>query len=637
MSEEKNPVTAWDKVMTDTDPGFTHFFATFPGVLALVDAGGRIKKYNPVFSSYFRTPETSPVGEMLFTSVSRSERAAFIQFWNAHIAEAKSSFDLPVVNWVCGNSSFYMDGSVSAVPDAEGIYLLHLHDVSAMHKSIEALEAREKRYRMLLEQGNEFLLLLDGEGIYKYGSPALEKFLGYREAFTGTVVHCIAQGSRLPMLRVYRQALQNPGKPLRFELKVFRSDGSTVWVGGLLNNLLDLEGVNAMVANFRDITERKEAEALIRSSNERYEMVSMATHDVIWDWDIAHNRMYWSSGYVKQFGYKSETGRAGVRTWAKRIHPRDRSGVLRGIYQELKKKDSFYWESEYRYLRADGRTAYVYDRGYISRNAEGIPLRMVGALQNISQRKKAEAQVRRLNKLLERKVSERTAALEEANRELESFSYSVSHDLRAPLRAINGFAELLRKGYADALDEEGNFFLHTIKSNAVHMNGLIDDLLNLSRLGRASIQKTRVEMESMVREVEKELRASGPFENTKIQTGKLWQVPCDPVLIRQVWINLLSNALKYSSRSEHPIIRIGSEKRDQYIVYHVSDNGVGFDMEYADKLFGVFQRLHSSEEFEGTGIGLAIVSRVIRRHGGNVWAESSPGEGATFFFSLPVS
>jgi len=233
---------------------------------------------------------------------------------------------------------------------------------------------------------------------------------------------------------------------------------------------------------------------------------------------------------------------------------------------------------------------------------------------------------------LEDKVRSRTAALEAANGELESFSYSVSHDLRAPLRAIDGYARMLDEDYAGRLDAEAQRLIGVVRSSAMRMGRLIDELLAFSRLGRQEPARTRVDMAALACEVADEVRAG---RSATLELGELPPASADASLVRQVWTNLIGNAFKYSAKSASPRVEIGGREEGTELHYWVRDNGVGFDMRYADKLFGVFQRLHRAEEFEGTGVGLAIVQRVVARHGGRVWAESSPGAGACFHFSLP--
>ena len=250
----------------------------------------------------------------------------------------------------------------------------------------------------------------------------------------------------------------------------------------------------------------------------------------------------------------------------------------------------------------------------------------------MTERKHAE----QANKNLNSDLQQQSTQLEAANKELESFSYSVSHDLRAPLRAIDGYALMLEEDYRERLDEEAMRYLSVIRGNSKRMGTLIDDLLAFSRLGRQGVAKGDLNMNRLVQEVIEEALLQQGGKAPKIELGLLPPAKADRALLRQVWMNLISNALKYSGKSPNPLIEVSGRKDGVENVYSVKDNGVGFSMEHADKLFGVFQRLHRAEEFTGTGVGLAIVQRLVMRHGGRVWAESAVNEGARFSFTLPI-
>lgn len=251
--------------------------------------------------------------------------------------------------------------------------------------------------------------------------------------------------------------------------------------------------------------------------------------------------------------------------------------------------------------------------------------------RDITERKKKDEDIFRLNENLKVNIQQ----LKNANIELESFSYSVSHDLRAPLRSINNYVQMLEESYGSQMDEKSTNLLENIKRNALKMDALIDDLLELSRLGEKSVQKQVINMCDLMRYTYNEIQT--PFNKGELTIDLLPDVEADYNLMKQVAINLLSNAIKYSSKVEHPTIHVGFKKEANVIIYFIKDNGVGFDMDYSDKLFKVFQRLHSTKEFEGNGAGLAIVKRIIEKHGGTVRAQSKVGEGATFYFSLPLS
>jgi light-regulated signal transduction histidine kinase (bacteriophytochrome) len=235
----------------------------------------------------------------------------------------------------------------------------------------------------------------------------------------------------------------------------------------------------------------------------------------------------------------------------------------------------------------------------------------------------------------EAKIREHAAQLEAANKELEAFSYSVSHDLRAPLRAIDGFSTALLEDYIDRLDDDGKRYLNIIGSNAKKMGQLIDDLLLFSRLGRQEIRPSDINMEKLAKTVFEELKLAVPERKVQMNINTLFPAQGGQAMIRQVFVNLLSNSIKFTRTKETAVIDVDGRSEGDENIYTIKDNGVGFDMRYVDKLFGVFQRLHSSEEFEGTGVGLAIVQRLIHRHGGRVWAEGKVNEGAIFSFTLP--
>ncbi|HTX22483.1 MAG TPA: ATP-binding protein [Candidatus Aquilonibacter sp.] len=291
-------------------------------------------------------------------------------------------------------------------------------------------------------------------------------------------------------------------------------------------------------------------------------------------------------------------------------------------------------EVRIRRIQSDGWQRIFCYGGTLVRDPAGRPLMGVITINDITERKAAEEKIRQLNVGLEQRVAERTAELQAANQELEAFSYSVSHDLRAPLRAVDGFSQAVQEDYAALLPEEGRRYLQTIREGAQRMGVLIDDLLTFSRLSRAALSRQTVNTDKLAREVIEELNPRQLGRQIEIHVGKLPPCQGDAALLKQVWINLLSNAFKYTRNRNPAVIEIGCARENGGNVYFVRDNGAGFDMKYAHKLFGVFQRLHRADEYEGTGVGLAIVQRVIHRHGGQVWAVAAPDHGAAFYFNL---
>jgi len=296
-------------------------------------------------------------------------------------------------------------------------------------------------------------------------------------------------------------------------------------------------------------------------------------------------------------------------------------------------------------LCRDGRHIPVWVTVSPIRDAGGAISGVSKIVRDITEKKRVEQELRQAQAHLEQRVAERTAELEAANKELEAFSYSVSHDLRSPLRAIDGFSRILLEDYAAALPDEAREFLHDVRTSAQQMGRLVDDLLAFARLSRHPLRRQTVEMNELVQQSLVELRRENAAGQVELRVGSLPKCLGDPALLKQVWLNLISNAIKYSRKAAEPIVEIGSlpdatallpSGADARTTYFVKDNGVGFDMRYAHKLFGVFQRLHRAEEFDGTGVGLAIVQRIVHRHGGRIWADARPNHGATFFFTLPA-
>jgi PAS domain S-box-containing protein len=381
-------------------------------------------------------------------------------------------------------------------------------------------------------------------------------------------------------------------------------------------------------AEFR--SQRRRAEEALLSSEERYRSLVEISPDALFV-QIDDHVAFINSAGVKLFGAASVSDLLGkaVRDLIDARHWRRFQQRLQRVHAEGKPAPFV----EQRIQRLDGTPVTV--------EIAATPLLFGGAsaaqviVHDLTERKQAEQQIRQLNVELENRVAERTAELEAANKELEAFSYSVSHDLRAPVRHVQSFADLLIASKSSTFDVESRRHLEIIASSARQMARLIDDLLTFSRTARAELNKTDISLETLVQTTLRDLHQDA--ENRKVEwvINKLPVVQADPALLRQVMVNLVCNALKYTRPREVARIEIGCRTEGAEHVVFVKDNGVGFDMRYVEKLFGVFQRLHRAADFEGTGVGLANVRRIVHRHGGRTWAEGAVGKGATFYFSLP--
>lgn len=400
------------------------------------------------------------------------------------------------------------------------------------------------------------------------------------------------------------------------------------------------DGRQILVVMAMDVTERQQAMARLADSERRFRIVAQSTNDAVWELDIHTGYIWWSDSFFDTFGFERVEGTEHVDFWSGHIHPEDRDRVVASL-RDAMENGAPSWGEEYRFVKGNGEEALVINRGFTLYDADGRPTTILGGMADMTVQRQAEAQIRRLNTELEERVRARTAELEAANKELEAFSYSVSHDLRAPLRAIDGFSRILLEETEDLdLAEEPRRHVAVIRASTQQMGQLIDDLLAFSRLSRQALEAETVDMERLVGACARQLMDDMGDRAVQIAMDPL--PPClgDTRLLRQVWTNLLANAFKYTRDRGEARIAIGAHADGDVpgsIVYHVKDNGVGFDMAYAGKLFGVFQRLHRAEEYEGTGVGLAIVQRIVSRHGGRVWAEAAVGEGATFLFSLPAA
>ena len=404
----------------------------------------------------------------------------------------------------------------------------------------------------------------------------------------------------------------------------------------MLVNLLHNESINAIVFNYRDITERIQAEEEVKKLNETLELkVIERTNEL--EKTIRHlkesenkfEKIFQTSAAGMSIvslstflfvdvntAFENITGYAAtdvIGKGADELNLVADMEIRNHIRKELSTKGSVK-DLEISVKHKSGAIIEVLTAAEIFSHGEDHYV--LNIIYDITERKRMEEQLRSVNK------------------ELEAFTYSVSHDLRAPLRAVNGYAQILSEDYGKKLDEDANRILDIIKYNATKMGTLIDDLLTFSRLGRKEIQKHNIDLNLLVEGALIELNKTTQHR-ARIRIGKLHNVKGDYALLNQAVINLVGNALKYSSQKKEPLIEIFSEQKANETVFTVKDNGVGFDMRYVDKLFGVFQRLHSDEEFEGTGVGLAIVQRVIAKHGGRVHAEGKTDEGALFQFTLP--
>ncbi len=394
------------------------------------------------------------------------------------------------------------------------------------------------------------------------------------------------------------------------------------------NLIVDLEIANKELE--REISERRNVEEYLRQSEERFRLAMLGASDGLWDRNLQTGEIYYSPRWKSMLGYTDEELANHLDTWKRLLHPDDRGTALALVRDFLEGRSDKY-EAEFRLCHKDGHYLDILSRGSLVRGVNGEALRFVGTHVDITERKQTEERIRTLNAQLKDQVSK----LDAANKELEAFSYSVSHDLRAPLRHMSGFLKLLQKRLGDYPDVEARDYMAAIFEASKKMDLLIDDLLAFSRIVRVEMRKKKVSFNTLVKAAIGDIRSETKGRDIIWDIEELPDVYGDRSLLSLVFANLISNAVKYTSARPRAEISVGYREDKEEIIFFVKDNGAGFDMKYVDRLFGVFQRLHTRSEFEGNGIGLANVQRIIARHGGRVWAEGAVGQGATFYFSIP--
>ena len=423
------------------------------------------------------------------------------------------------------------------------------------------------------------------------------------------------------------------GKVWKGELKNKAKDGSYYWVDTTIVPFLGSDGKPRQYVAIRaDITERKRAEEQLRSSFKEIADLKSALdeHAIVAITDPSGRITYVNDKFCAISKYsREELLGQDHRIINSGHHPKE---LIKELWTTI--AHGKVWKGELKNRAKDGSYYWVDTTIMPFLNESGKPYQYVAIRADITERKRAEEEIQQLNADLEKRVSLRTAELEAANQELAAFSYSISHDLRAPLRAMGGFARILEKELLGEIPDDARHAMERIRVNAAKMGDLVDGLLDFASLGRRPLAKRKISPAAVARGIFEELRTETEGRNVAIDIAELPQCEADPTLLKQVFANLLSNAVKYTRGRDPAVIKVGNSQQGAETVYFVQDNGAGFDMKYAGKLFQVFQRLHRADQFEGTGVGLAIVHRIIQRHGGRIWAESQLDRGTTFHFTI---
>ncbi len=510
-------------------------------------------------------------------------------------------------------------------------YALEFIKIETERKQIEeVLKESEAHFRYLFEQNPAILLIYELSSLTMLAvNDAFIKHYGYtkEEILSMKLTDLYPENEKEAITSLIKKLI---GLVYVGEWHHIKKDGTQITIE-VNSHGLSFQGRSARIGVINDITERKQAEKALRESEEKYRRIVDTANEGIWTLDQDTRTTFVNARMAEMLGYSDNEMMIG-RLITDFMFEDD----LPDHYEKMERRRKGISENyERRFMHKDGHAVWTIVSGSSILDDKNLFMGTVGMITNITNRKQAEEEILKLNSELENRVIERTAQLESANKELEAFSYSVSHDLRAPLRHVSGFLELLTKRNFEQLDDKGKHYVQSILEASNQMGVLIDDLLNFSRAGRTEMKMDSIDMNRLIKDALSILENETMGRTIEWKLAPMPNVYADYSMMRQVWVNLLGNAIKYTRKRKVAKIETGITTEADEIIFFIRDNGAGFDMNYAQKLFGVFQRLHPMEDFEGTGIGLANVRQIIKRHKGRTWAEGEVDKGATFYFSLP--
>jgi PAS domain S-box-containing protein len=498
----------------------------------------------------------------------------------------------------------------------------------------EALKVSEEHFRALIENAPDVVMTVDENGEISFISPSVEKVLGYKtEELVGTSGFEMGHPDDLPfMMESFSELFENPKNPITIQFRVKHKDGSWRVVEATGSNLLAVPSVECIVVNYMDITERKEAVKALRESEERFRNIFENATIGIYRTTSEGKVVMANPALLEMLGYDSLEELENINLEEEGFAPDYR----RSDFKELIENEGSVKGLETSWTKKDGSVVHiresaraVWDEGENAHYYEGT-------VEDVTKRKKAELELERYQKHLEELVKERTQALEQSNAELEAFAYSVSHDLRAPLRAMHGFSTALKEDYCDKLDEKGKEYADRILSASKNMDKLIQDLLMYSRLTTSEFEMDILGLDRTLNEAMTQMEAEIKEKNADIQVKKpLPEVVGNPTTLILILGNILNNAIKFHAPGKRPKVKIWAKEKDGMVRLYIKDNGIGIDPKYGEKIFRVFERLHGKNHYPGTGIGLAIVKKGVERMGGSVGFKSTLGKETTFWIDLP--
>ncbi|MEO6546380.1 MAG: PAS domain S-box protein [Ferruginibacter sp.] len=504
-------------------------------------------------------------------------------------------------------------------------------DITERRKTETLLQESENKFRSLIENSGDMLTLITADGKMDYISPSVEKTFGYtnEENKTRQAIEVVHPDDLPVAMQVLESAFKNPGVAFSSTIRNRKKDGTYIWVEGTITNMLHVPGVNAIVANIRDITESKKAEEKILLINERLQLATRAANVGIWDLHIENNSLIWDENMYKLYGVNPADFSVAYDAWERGLHPDDLRRATNELQTTIREGKKF--DTEFRVVWPDKTIHYIKADAIVYRDTAGLPVRLVGTNRDITQSKKAEEELIVLNRTLTVHADE----LKRSNEELEQFAFIASHDLQEPLRMISSFMDQLNRKYGDRLDDKAHQYIYFATDGAKRMKQIILDLLQYSRTNRPTEGKKEVDLNQLLSEFKQLRRKLVSEKSASIKYNDLPTLNTYKAAITQIFHGILDNALKYSIEGIAPIIEISAVENEMEWQFSIRDNGIGISPEFYDKIFVIFQRLHNRNQYSGTGIGLSIAKRHVEFLGGRIWLESAPEEGSVFYFTIP--
>lgn len=608
-------------------------FDNEPECVKLVSPDGTVLDMNPAGLRMVEASQSEQIcGKPVLGLVHPDDRSIYMELHRRSLNGETGQDRFRIIG--LDGTERWMESHCAPLPDANGrveAVLSVSRDATDEVRAHEALRESETRFREMAEHVGEIFFNYDPvNDRLLYINPAYEEIWGRTSAeayaHTESYLDSVHPDDRDLVEQAQKRLLAGAQTDIEYRIK--RPDGETRWVHEHAVPVLDAHGaVERKVGSIRDISARKASDDRLRESEERFRLLANATNDAIWDFEVDKGALWWSDGLQTLFGIPVDLLEPGIASLTNRIHPDERETVLNGLMSTFRDGE-LSWSGHYRFARGDGDYAHVRSRAHVIRDTDGKPLRMVGGLTDVSEQHRAE-------KALEQSLID----LGNRNRELQDFAFIASHDLQEPLRKIRAFADILQQRYADELPAKVGEYLDRIDQASTRMQTLIDDLLAYSRVATRDFRLAEVDLSAVCKEVLVDLEDRIESTQALIDVGPLPTITADPLQMRQLLQNLLANALKFIKPDVRPEISVTAQSvlldNKPAVDLQVSDNGIGFDTRFTDKIFNPFQRLHARSDFEGSGIGLAIVRRIVERHRGRVSCSSSPGAGATFKICLP--